>query len=176
MMKIILTLLLAALAVGLIAVAMQPDTFRVTRSATFSVPAEIVFEQVNDLHKWENWSPWRELDPNAKSTYEGPIAGEGATMHWDGNQEVGKGSMTITQSRPNELIQFKLAFLKPMESTSTAEFTFKPEGENTVVTWSMYGENNFIGKALHLVFDCEKMVGDQFEKGLANLRSIVEVK
>jgi hypothetical protein len=82
-----------------------------------------VFAQVNDFHNWEAWSPWAKLDPAAKATFEGPHPGKGAIFRWAGNEEVGEGSMTITESRPSELIKIKLEFLKPFEATNTAEFT-----------------------------------------------------
>lgn len=155
------------------AAAVQPDDFRITRSATIAAPAEVLFAQVNDLQKWDSWSPWAKLDPNAKHSFEGPAAGVGAIMRWAGNNEVGEGNMTITQSEASSFIQFRLEFLKPMEAVNTSEFTFKPEGDRTTVTWSMYGKNNFIGKAVSLLMNCDKMVGGQFEQGLANLQSIV---
>ncbi len=155
-------------------VAMRPSEFRVTRSATVSAPPAVVFAQVNDLHKWEAWSPWAKLDPAAKQTFEGPPAGTGAVLRWAGNNQVGEGSMTIIESRPNELVRFNLEFLKPFAATNTAEFSFKPQGNQTVVTWSMFGNNNFIAKAVGLFVDCEKMVGGQFEQGLAQMKSVVE--
>jgi uncharacterized protein YndB with AHSA1/START domain len=173
-----LTKILIALAVIVVVfaaiVAMQPSEFRVTRTAAISAPPAAVFAQVNDLHKWEAWSPWVKLDPAMKKTYEGAPAGTGAIHAWAGNNQVGEGRMTITESRPNELIRFKLEFLKPFATTNTAEFSFKPEGNQTVVTWSMAGENNFIAKALHLFMNMDKMVGGQFEKGLAQMKSVVE--
>ena len=173
-----LTKILIALAVIVVVfaaiVAMQPSEFRVTRTAAISAPPAAVFAQVNDLHKWEAWSPWVKLDPAMKKTYEGAPAGTGAIHAWAGNNQVGEGRMTITESRPNELIRFKLEFLKPFAVTNTAEFSFKPEGNQTVVTWSMAGENNFIAKALHLFMNMDKMVGGPFEKGLAQMKSVVE--
>lgn len=174
MLKKILIALAAIVVVFVAVVAMQPSEFRVARTATMSAPAPAVFAQVNDLHKWEAWSPWAKLDPAAKSTFEGPPAGTGAIFRWAGNNQVGEGSMTITESRPNELIRFNLEFLKPMAGTSTAEFTFKPEGNQTTVTWSMSGKNNFIAKAMCLFMNMDQMVGGQFEKGLAAMKSIVE--
>ena len=131
---------------------------------------------MNDLHKWNEWSPWAKLDPNAKNTFEGGAVGKGASFAWDGNDQVGAGKMTITESKPNELVLIKLKFFKPFENVCTTEFTVKPEGDQTVLTWSMFGENNFMGKAMNLVMDCDKMVGGQFDQGLANLRGIVEPK
>src|SRR6266849_5891596 len=174
MLKIILIALAVVVVVFLSVVAMQPSDFRITRSATIAAPPEAVFAQVNDLHNWEAWSPWAKLDPNAKSTYEGPAAGVGAAFAWSGNNQIGEGRMTVTESRPNELVRFKLDFLNPFKATNTAEFTFKPEGNQTAVTWSMYGKNSFIGKAIGLFINCYKMVGGQFEQGLAQMKSVAE--
>jgi uncharacterized protein YndB with AHSA1/START domain len=162
------------IAAFLIIVALQPSDFRLSRSATIAAPPAAIFPHVNELKKWDAWSPWMKLDPNAKSSFEGPPAGKGAAMSWAGNNEVGEGKMTITESRPNELVQFHLEFYKPMAGTSDAEFTFKPEGNQTTVTWTMTGKNNFIAKAMCLVMNMDKMVGGQFEKGLAAMKSIVE--
>jgi uncharacterized protein YndB with AHSA1/START domain len=174
MLKIFLIALAVIVVLFVIIVAMQPADFRITRSATITAPPEAVFAQVNDLHNWEAWSPWAKLDPAAKSTYEGPAAGVGAAFAWCGNNKIGEGRMTITESRPNELVRFKLDFLKPFKASNTAEFTFKPEANQTAVTWSMYGKNNFIGKAIGLFMNCDKMVGGQFETGLAQLNSVTE--
>lgn len=173
MIKKILIGFVALIAIFLIVAALQPADFRITRSASIAAPQAMVFEQVNDLHKWQAWSPWAKLDPAAKISYAGPVAGKDASFSWDGNSEVGTGSMTITESRPNDHVQIKLEFLKPFQATNTAEFTFKPEGDKTVVTWSMSGTNGFMGKAIGLIMNCDKMVGGQFEKGLANLNAIV---
>lgn len=158
----------------IVIVATRPADFRVARSITILAPPEVVFAQVNDFHKWDAWSPWAKLDPAAKNIFEGPTSGTGAAFAWAGNNEVGEGRMIITESRPNELIQINLAFLKPFKATNTAEFTFKPEGDRTMVTWSMFGKNNFISKAVGLFMDCDKMVGGQFEQGLAQMKSIAE--
>lgn len=169
-----LAVVAALIVVFVIVVAMQPSTFRISRSATMSAPAATVFPHVNELKKWQPWSPWMKLDPNAKSTFEGPEGGKGAVMTWAGNNEVGEGKMTIIESRPNELVRFRLEFYKPMAGTSEAEFTFKPGGNQTTVTWSMSGTNNFIGRAMCMVMNMDKMVGGQFENGLASLKSLVE--
>ncbi len=155
-------------------VALQPADFRIERKISIDTPAEVVFAQVNDFHKWEAWSPWAKMDPHATNTFEGPPAGTGAIFRWAGNSDVGEGSMTIVESRPNDLIRIKLQFLKPFEATSTAEFTFQPQGNQTVVTWSMFGKNNFMAKAFSMFVDCDKMVGGQFEKGLAEMKSVSE--
>lgn len=157
-----------------IVIAGQPDEFKVSRSAKIAAPPEKVFPHVNDLHKWETWSPWAKLDPNAKSSFDGAASGAGAAMAWVGNSKVGVGKMTITESKPSESIRFRLDFEKPMKATNTAEFIFKPEGGQTVVTWSMAGQNKLAGKIFGLLMNCDKMVGGQFEKGLASLKAIAE--
>src|SRR5207248_2982956 len=106
----------------------------------------VVFAQVNDFHNWEAWSPWAKLDPAVKNTFEGPPSGTGAVFKWSGNDKVGEGSMTITDSRPNELIKIKLEFIKPFADTSDVQFDFNSEGAQTVVIWTMTGHKNFIGK------------------------------
>jgi uncharacterized protein YndB with AHSA1/START domain len=155
-------------------IATRPSDFRITRSATIAAAPEALFTQVNDLHRWNSWSPWAKIDPNAKQTFSGPPAGVGASSTWAGNNEVGEGRMTITESRPNDLVQLRLEFFKPFQATNVAEFTFQPEGAQTLVTWTMTGKNNFIAKAFGLVVDCDKMVGGQFEQGLAQLRATVD--
>lgn len=174
MLKKILIALALVVAAFAVVVALQPADFRITRSAMLPAPPAVVFEHVNDLHKWQAWSPWAKLDPAAKITFNETPAGTGARFAWAGNHEVGEGSMTITESRPAELVRFKLEFLKPFEATSTAEFTFKPAGDQTAVTWSMTGTNNFVGKAMSLIMNCDKMVGRQFEKGFANVESVLK--
>ena len=170
----ILLILIAIVALLAVVVSMQPAEFRISRSTKITAPPEAVFAQVNDLHKWEAWSPWAKMDPNAKMTFEGPAAGKGAAYTWAGNSKVGEGKMAITDSKPSELVVFQLDFLKPMKATNVAEFTFKPEGDQTMVTWTMTGTNGFVGKAFGLVVNCDKMVGGEFEKGLASMKSLVE--
>lgn len=174
MLKNVLIALSVVIIVFLIVVATRPAEFRVTRSATIAAPPETVFPHVNELKKWEAWSPWAKLDPNANSTFSGPPAGVGAIMAWAGNNQVGEGRMTITESRPNEAVRFKLEFFKPMAGVCTAHFTFKPEGKQTIVTWTMEGANNFIAKAVSLFMNCDKMVGGQFEQGLASMKMVAE--
>ncbi len=173
MLPILLALAFIAI-IFIVVVAGRPDEFTVTRSAMISVPSEKVFPHVNDLHKWEAWSPWVKLDPNAKISFEGAASGTGAAMKWEGSCKVGAGKMTITDTKPSEMIRFRLDFEKPMKATNTAGFAFKSEGGQTVVTWSMIGTNSFGGKIFGLFMNCEKMIGSQYENGLANLKSIVE--
>ena len=169
---------LVALAVIVIAfvaiVAMQPSEFRVARQTTIAAPVQAVFTQVNDFQKWRAWSPYDKLDPAMKKTYDGPSAGTGASYSWVGNSNAGEGRATITESRPNELVRIKLDFVKPMAGTAVAAFAFKPDGDRTVVEWSLTGDCNFLSKAVHLFLDMDKMVGGQFEEGLAQLKSVAE--
>ena len=176
-----LTYLLIALAVVaalvvifLIIVALQPSDFRITRSATISAPPAAVFAQVNDFHKWTGWSPWEKIDPNLQRTYDGPPAGKGSMYAWKGNKNVGEGRMTITESRPSDLILIKLQFIKPFAATNTTEFTFQPGKDQTAVTWTMTGKHQFMGKVFGLFMNMDKMIGNEFEKGLASMKSLAE--
>jgi len=173
LVKILIAVVIVVL--GLAAfIATRPGEFEVSRSATFAAPAGAVFAQVDELRKWQAWSPWAKKDPQMKQTYEGPPAGTGAVTSWMGNKDVGEGRMTIVDSRPNELIRFKLEFLKPFAATNSAEFSFQEQGGRTAVTWSMRGQNNFVGKAMGVVFDFDQMIGADFEAGLASLKTLVE--
>jgi len=174
MVKKILLGLVVFVGLFLVVVAMQSNELRVVRSATIDAPPAEVFAQVNDLHQFQTWSPWAKLDPELKGTYEGAENGTGAIYKWAGNDQVGEGQMTIVESKPAELVRFKLEFFKPFAATNMAAFSFKPEGEKTVVTWEMDGQKNFICKGFGLFMDMEKMCGDDFEKGLANMKTIVE--
>lgn len=165
----IIAAVLLLVVVLVVVITTRPDEFRVTRSAQVSAPAATVFPLVNNLRNWENWSPWAKLDPNATMTFSGPDAGEGAHCTWDGNAKVGAGSQTITESKQEELVRIHLQFVKPMKGESETLITFAPEGDSTLVTWSMYGKNNFIGKAIGLFMNCEKMMGEQLQECLRNL-------
>ena len=173
LMKVLLVVV-ALIGVFLVIVAFQPSTYHVERSATMAAPPAAVFAQVNDFPKWDAWSPWAKIDPAAKVTFDGPASGVGASFAWDGNDDVGAGKMTILESRPPEAIKIKLEFLKPFESTCTTDFAFRADGDKTTVTWSMDGENQFIGKAFCMFMDMDKMIGADYEKGLASIRGIVE--
>ena len=170
----VLALAVLAVVVFCVVVAMQPADFKIARSATFNAPPEKVFEQVNDFHKWEAWSPWAKIDPNMKTTYSGATSGKGAGYAWIGNDEVGEGKMTITESRPTDMVKIDLEFIKPFAAKNVTEFNIKPNGDKSDVTWTMTGTNNFIMKAFGLVMNMDKLVGGDFEKGLAQLKPIVE--
>jgi hypothetical protein len=153
----------------LVFVATRSADFRVERSATLAASPTALFDQVNDHHKFMAWNPFMKLDPHAKTTYSGPDSGVGAVCSWDGNSDIGAGSCTITESKPGELVRSRMDWKRPMEGTSTVDFTFKPAGDKTVATWAMYGKNNFMGKLVSVFMDCDKMCGPQFEKGLADM-------
>jgi uncharacterized protein YndB with AHSA1/START domain len=163
--------------VFVVIVAMRPSQFRIARSAVIAAPPEVVFAQVNDFHAWHAWSPWEKKDPAMKRTHEGPPSGRGAVYAWAGNKEVGEGRMTLIESRPAELIRIRLEFFKPFAATNEAQFTFTPRGaggEQTDVTWSMTGHNGFMSKAFCMFMDMDKLVGRDFEKGLASMKNVAE--
>ncbi len=172
MLKTILLIAAVGVVILLVVVATRPDTFTVTRSAVLAAPPAAIFAQVNSFRRWEAWSPWAKLDPQSKATFDGPESGTGATFHWSGNAEVGEGTQRIVESRPDELVRIKIDFVKPFEGTSDVELTFEPEADGTRVTWTMTGKQNFVGKAMSLVMDCDKMIGPKFEEGLANLGAV----
>jgi len=168
-------LALVVVVVGiLLYAALQPDTFRVVRSATIQAPPEKVFEQINDFRNWSGWSPWEKKDPAMKRSFGATTGGAGAHYAWDGNQEVGQGSMTITESTSPTRVAINLDFVKPFEAHNQVEFTLAKEGEGTRVTWAMHGPVPYVSKVLHLFFNIDKMVGGDFETGLANLKAVTE--
>ena len=176
MIKKILLGVATLIVILLIVAATRPADFRVERSAALSASPAALFENVNDHHKFAVWNPFLKLDPNVKNTYSGPEAGVGAVCSWDGNKDIGAGSATIIESKPGELVRMRMDWKRPMEGVATVDFTFKPESDKTVVTWAMYGKNNYIGKLVSVFMDCEKMCGPPFEQGLANLKSVVAQK
>jgi len=154
--------------------ALMPADFRVSRSANIAAPPAEVFPHVNDLRKWEAWSPWEKIDPALKRSYEGAHEGTGAIYAWDCNKQVGAGRMTITDSKPAEAIHIQIEFLRPFAATNQVEFTFVPQGNQTVVTWTMLGKKVFMMKLFGLVMSMDKFLGGQFEQGLVQLKGVVE--
>ena len=152
----------------------KPDTFRVERSIVIDAPANAVFEQINDLHEWTNWSPWEHIDPNMDRKHSGANAGLGAIYEWQGNNEVGQGRMEIVKSLEPELVKIKLDFIKPFEAHNFSEFTIKAEDNSQRVTWAMYGPQPFITKLMTVFVSMDQMVGKDFEKGLSKLRATAE--
>ena len=174
MLKKVLLGVAVAIVVFCIVVAVQPAEYRVVRTATIAAPAAVVFSQVNDFHRWDAWSPWAKLDPNMKTTHSGAPAGKGAVYSWTGNRDVGEGRMTILESQPSERVRIQLDFIKPFESSAENRFDFKGDGNQTAVTWTMAGKNNFVSKAFCLFMNMDKMVGGDFERGLAQMKTVAE--
>jgi|SRR5690606_17381492 uncharacterized protein YndB with AHSA1/START domain len=174
MIPYIIAGILVASGVLVAVVAMQPSEFRVSRSMAMNAPPEKVFVLVDTMKSWEEWSPFAELDPAMKMKYEGPAEGVGSSYSWEGNNKAGVGRSTIVASEPHKRVQFKLEFLRPFKATNDVVFTFEPKGDSTVVTWSMSGKNGFMGKAMGLFMNCDKMIGDMFDKGLAKMKTLAE--
>ena len=177
MLKIAL-IALAVVAVGILGVlafaATKPDVFVVQRSASIKAPPEKIFPFINDFHQWGIWSPFEKMDPDMKRTY-GPVtAGQGATYGWDGNKNIGSGSMEIVDAPAPRKVTIKLDFTRPFEAHNIAEFTLQPAGDATNVTWSMRGPVPFFAKIIHVFMDMDKMVGSQFAEGLGKLKAAAE--
>jgi hypothetical protein len=171
---IILSILVVLILGLVIFISLKSPDFRIARSLQIQASADRIFAQIEDFHLWEAWSPWAKMDPQAKNTFDGPATGPGSSFRWEGNARVGSGIMTVLESRPTETLRLRLEFLKPFAATNTAEFTLTPAEGGTLLTWSMTGKNNFIAKLAGLFFDCDKLVGGQFEQGLISLQAIVE--
>ena len=155
-------------------VALQPDNFRIERRMTVDAAPQEVFAQVNDFHKWDDWSPWAKLDPDATVAFEGPRAGQGAVFKWAGNDKIGQGTMTLVANKPGEFVRIDVEIVKPFEGKSTSEFTFRPQGERTQVTWASYGPMDYLSKAMCLIMSMEKVLGPDMEKGLVRMKAVAE--
>ena len=166
--------LIATIGSFVVLVLLQPSEYRVARSMVMSAPAPDVFAQIDDFHRWQAWSPWAKRDPAAKGSFDGPASGKGAVFAWSGNNEVGAGRMTLTESRPGEVVKIKTDFVKPFVGTSYSDFSLKPEGSGTSVSWTISGENDFIAKAICLFVSMDKVLGGEMEKGLASIKQLVE--
>jgi uncharacterized protein YndB with AHSA1/START domain len=171
---IIAIVLAVAIAVVLILAATKPDTFRIERSAVINAPAEKIFGVLSDFHQWGGWSPWEHKDPDMKRTYGGPERGKGAVYGWEGDKNVGTGRMEILEANTPSKLAIKLDFFKPFEAHNTAEFTMLPQGNATNVHWVMHGPSNFMSKVMGVFMNFDKMVGKDFEQGLANLKRLTE--
>ena len=167
----IVVLIVAVLAYS----ATKPDTFTIQRTATINAPPDRIFPFINDLHSFGSWSPYEKRDPQMKRTYSGPPFGQGAVYAWDGNSDVGQGTMEIVQSTPPSEVRLKLDFIRPFEGHNTAVFTLVPQGSSsTNVTWAMHGESPYISKVLSTFINFDKMIGSDFETGLTNLKTLAE--
>jgi hypothetical protein len=173
MLKKIVLVIIVLVAVVLIWAATKPDTFRVERSTTIKAPPEKIVALIDDFHQWGTWSPWEKLDPNMKRTHSGAARGKGAVYAWEGNSKAGAGRMEVLDSSPSH-VGIQLDFLKPFASHNTAEFILQPNGDSTNVTWVMQGPNAYIGKVMSVFMSMDKMIGKDFEAGLANLKARAE--
>lgn len=173
---IVIAVVAVLIAAALIFAATKPDTFRVQRSTDIEASPERIFALVNDLPSHGAWSPWEQKDSAMTRTYSGPTSGRGAVYEWDGNKNIGKGRMEITESSPPSRVVFKLDFFKPFEAHNIAEIALDARGNSTNVTWAIYGPNRYLSKVMSLLFSIDKMIGREFETGLANLKSLTETK
>lgn len=177
MLKILgiaVVVLLIAVAGILAYAAAKPDAFRVERMRDIKASPERIFALINDLHGWGNWSPYEKRDPDMHRSFSGAASGKGAVYQWDGNKNVGKGRMEIVDTTPPSRIVIKLDFIKPFEGHNTAEFTMLPQDDATRVTWRMHGPAPFMARIMHVFINIDKMVGKDFEAGLANLKRLTE--
>jgi uncharacterized protein YndB with AHSA1/START domain len=169
-------LLLIVVCVGaVLAMAMsKPNTYHVERKATIAASPETVFPMINNLHTWQEWSPWEHLDPNMKREFSGPDAGVGAAYAWSGIDKVGTGKMTITESQPNSHLAVRLDFEKPFQASDQVAFDLLPSGSGTEVTWSMGGNHNMMSKVMCVFTSMDAMIGPDFERGLGTLKTVAE--
>jgi uncharacterized protein YndB with AHSA1/START domain len=171
---IIAVVLAIVIAVVLILAAAKPNTFSVQRGATMKAPPEKIFSLINDFHQWGNWSPWENRDPAMTRSFSGAQSGRGAVYAWEGNKNVGSGRMEILDASASSKIIIKLDFLKPFEAHNTAEFTMLPQGDATNVTWVMHGPAPFMSRMMQVFMNIDKLIGKDFEIGLANLKGLTE--
>lgn len=174
MLKYILLIVALALVAVLITAAFRPDTFRVERAIQINAPADRIYPLIDDFHRWTAWSPWEKRDPALKRDYSGAASGKGAVYAWEGNKDVGQGRMEILEAVPPSRIVIKLDFLKPFEAHNTAEFSLQPVAGGTELRWAMQGPQPYLFKLMNLLFNMDKMVGKDFEAGLASIKAIAE--
>jgi uncharacterized protein YndB with AHSA1/START domain len=171
---VIAVILAIAIAVVLILAATKPSSLRVQRAVSIKAPPEEIFPLISDFHQWLTWSPYEQKDPAMKRTYGGAERGKGAVYAWDGDKNVGSGRMEILEATAPQKIVIKLDFFKPFEGHNTAEFTMLPQGDGTHVTWLMHGPANFMSRLIQVFMNLDRMIGRDFEAGLANLKTITE--
>jgi len=174
MLWTILIIIAVVIAGILIFAATKPDVFRVQRSATIAAPADKIFPHLLDFKRWPSWSPYEKKDPDMKRTFSGPATGPGAAYAWEGDKNVGEGRIEVTEVSPNARLAFDLIMLKPFQARNKGEFMLEPQGSGTRVTWAMYGPAPFITKLMQVFCNMDRMVGGDFEKGLADLKTISE--
>ena len=174
MLRIIFIAIVVVIAAVLVIAAFRPDTLHVERSTRISTPPQKIFRYVNDFHQWGVWSPYEKLDPALKRIFSGPEEGKGAVYEWEGNKNVGQGRMEIIESSEPGRIGIRLDFIKPFEAHNLASFTFQPDGASTRVTWAMDGPALYFHKLMGLFINMDRLIGKDFETGLANLKSVSE--
>ena len=173
-LAVIAVILAVAIVIVLVLASSRPNEFVVQRSASIKAPPEKIFPLINDLHAWNAWSPYEKKDPAMKRSFSGAPSGKGAIYEWAGDKNVGSGRMEIVDVAASRKVTIKLDFITPFEGHNMAEFTLAPQGDATNVTWTMNGPTPFIGKIMHVFFNMDKMVGDDFAAGLANLKAMTE--
>src|SRR5215204_4099846 len=173
MLWIILAAVAIVVAGILIYAASKPDAFQVQRSTDIPAPPEKIFPLIDDLHAHTSWSPF-EKDPAMKRTHSGAPRGEGAVYEWEGNRQVGAGRIAITESKPPSRVTMALDMLRPFAAHNIVEFSLEPQGNTTSVTWAMHGNQPYMAKVMCMFMDPDKMVGSQFEEGLAKLKALAE--
>ncbi len=174
MFKTIALVVVLLIAGVLIYAATKPDTFRIERSTRIKAAPEEVHALINNFDAWTQWSPWEKKDPAMKRTRSGPTEGKGAVYAWEGNNAVGQGRMEITESTVPHHVLIKLDFISPFEAHNVADFTLKPDGDSTQVTWAMYGPSPYISKLMTTFMSMDAMVGPDFEAGLVSLKQLAE--
>jgi carbon monoxide dehydrogenase subunit G len=177
MLKIV-GIVVAVIVVGIAGIlafaATKPDTFRVQRAASIKAPPEKIFPFLNDLHNFASWSPYEKKDPAMKRTHSGAPSGKGAVYEWDGDRNVGAGRLAIANASPPSKLTLNLDMFRPLEAHNMVVFTLEPKGESTNVTWAMDGKVPYLAKIVHVFLNVDKMVGQDFEAGLANLKAVAE--
>jgi uncharacterized protein YndB with AHSA1/START domain len=174
MLKFVSLAVLLLLGAVLLFAATGPDTFRVKRATSIKAPPERIFPLINDFRRWGAWSPYEKKDPGMKRSYDGPPAGAGAVYAWEGDGNVGQGRMEIVEASPPDKVAIKLDFTRPFEAHNRVVFTLAPAGGATEVTWDMQGPANYLSKLIGVFINMDRMVGKDFEAGLANLKAAAE--
>ena len=149
------------------------SAFTVTRSTVIAARAEDIYPLLESFREWPKWSPWETIDPDMQRSFSGAISGVGAKYAWRGNRKAGSGTMEIVDTAKPSRVDIRLEFTKPMKALNPTTFTLVPEGSGTRVTWTMTGENKGIGRVVMMFMSMDKMVGGDFEKGLAQLARAV---
>lgn len=174
MIKQLLLVVLGIVAIILVRATFIKGSFRVERSVTIKAPPERIFGLINDFHNFGQWSPWEHLDPDMQRSITGPASGKGAVYEWSGNSKAGAGRMEILESTPSSKILIKLDFIKPIAGTNTSEYTITPQGDSTKVTWAMYGPSPFVSRVMQVFVSMDKLIGGDFESGLATMKTVAE--